>query len=55
MSTSKERAEQKRREKLEQINEQLDKGELTIRQMTPAERKQYPPREGEEKPRRRRW
>jgi hypothetical protein len=52
VSTSKERAEQKRREKLELINEQLDKGELTIRQMTPAERKQYPP--SDEKPRRRR-
>ena len=44
MSTSKERAEQKRREKLEQIREQLDSGELTIRKMTPAERKKHPPR-----------
>lgn len=53
MSTSKERSEQKRREKLELIGEQLDNGELTIRQMTPAERKKYPPREA--KPRRKKW
>ena len=53
MSTAKERAEQKRLEKLELIREQLDAGELTIRQMTPAERKQHPPRPP--KPRRRQW
>ena len=53
MSTSKERAQQKRREKLAMIREQLDSGELTIRQMTPAERKKHPPRPAE--PRRKRW
>ena len=54
VSTPKERAEQKRREKLELIREQLDNGELTIRQMTPAERKRHPPRPPGPK-RRRRW
>ena len=53
MRTSKERAEQKRREKLALIREQLDTGELTIRQMTPAERKKHPPQAA--KPRRKRW
>jgi hypothetical protein len=53
VSTSKERAQQKRREKLAMIREQLDSGELTIRRMTPAERKKHPPRPAE--PRRKRW
>jgi hypothetical protein len=44
VSTSRERAEQKRREKLELIREQLDNGELTIRKMTPTERAKHPPR-----------
>ena len=44
MSTPIERAEQKRREKLALIREQLASGELTIRQMTPAERAKHPPR-----------
>jgi hypothetical protein len=45
--------DQKRREKLEAIRKQLDSGELTIRQMTPAERALYPPRPAA--PRRKRW
>ena len=49
MSTQKDRAEQKRREKLQQIRDQLDSGDLTIRQMTPAERKMHPPRPRPEK------
>jgi DNA-binding protein H-NS len=44
MSTQQERAEQRRLEKLQQIREQVDKGELTIRRMTKAERKKHPPR-----------
>jgi hypothetical protein len=36
--------EEKRREKLAAIREQLESGELTIRRMTPAERALYPPR-----------
>jgi hypothetical protein len=44
MKTQRERSEEKRREKLEQIRDQLDSGQLTIRKMTPAERKKHPPR-----------
>ena len=44
MSTHQERAELRRRERLQQIREQVDKGELTIRQMTKAEREKHPPR-----------
>jgi hypothetical protein len=50
VSTARERAEQKRREKLALIREQLHTGELTIRHMTPAEREKHPPRPA--KPRR---
>ena len=44
MATPKERADEKRQEKLADIQEQVDKGQLTIRKMTPAERKAHPPR-----------
>jgi hypothetical protein len=53
MSTAKERAERKRREQLALIRDQLDSGNLTIRQMTAAERKKYPARP--DRPRRKRW
>jgi hypothetical protein len=53
VSAHRERAEQKRREKLALIREQLESGNLTIRQMTPAERAEHPPRP--HPPRRRRW
>jgi hypothetical protein len=49
MSTAQERAEEKRREKLKAIKDQVDSGELTIRQMTSAERKKNPPRPRPEK------
>jgi hypothetical protein len=49
MSTQQERAEQKRQEKLKAIREQVDSGELTIRQMTSAERAEHPPRPRPEK------
>ena len=42
--TQKDRADQKRQEKLDLIRDQLDSGQLTIRKMTPAERKKNPPR-----------
>jgi len=45
MKTPKERSEEKRQEKLADIQDQVDRGELTIRKMTPAERKATPPRE----------
>jgi hypothetical protein len=40
--TQRERADEKRQEKLEAVQEQVDSGSLTIRQMTPEERKKYP-------------
>jgi len=49
MSTQKERAEEKRREKLKLMREQIDSGQLKIRKMTPAERKKNPPRPRPEK------
>jgi hypothetical protein len=53
VKTQKERAEAKRAEKLELIQEQVDQGTLTIRKMTAKERAKHPPRERPERPRRR--
>ena len=50
MKTQKERDAEKRKQKLQDIDEAVDEGRLVIRQMTPAERKRFAPRE----PRRRR-
>jgi hypothetical protein len=44
MKTGRERAEEKRQEKLELVREQVQKGDLVIRQMTDEERAQNPPR-----------
>jgi hypothetical protein len=44
VKTSRERAEEKRQEKLELINEQVQSGTLVIRRMTAEERRRYPPR-----------
>jgi hypothetical protein len=44
MKTARERAEEKRREKLEFVAEQVESGGLVIRQMTEEERRLYPPR-----------
>jgi hypothetical protein len=44
VKTARERAEEKRQEKLDLIREQVESGALTIRQMTAEERRQYPPR-----------
>ena len=49
VNPQKDRAEQKRQEKLAEIREQVKKGELSIRQMTPAERKANPPKQREPK------
>jgi len=49
MRTQKDRAEQKRREKLQLIRDQLASGQLRIRQMTPPERAKHPPRPRPEK------
>lgn len=42
--TVKDKADEKRREKLAAIREQVKEGSLTIRKMTAAERKAYPAR-----------
>jgi hypothetical protein len=42
--TTRERAEEKRQEKLDSVRQQQESGSLVIRQMTEDERKQYPPR-----------
>ncbi|MGH2915828.1 MAG: hypothetical protein ACRDMX_12665 [Solirubrobacteraceae bacterium] len=44
MKTTRERAEEKRAEKLEVVREQVQSGSLVIRQMTEEERQRYPPR-----------
>jgi hypothetical protein len=41
MSTARERADEKRREKLELIREQVESGSLVIRKMTAEERRRY--------------
>jgi hypothetical protein len=49
MSTPQERAERKRKEKLELIRQQIDSGELKVRKMTSSERAANPPRARPEK------
>jgi hypothetical protein len=44
MKSSRERAEEKRQEKLELVREQVTSGSLVIRKMTDEERRRYPPR-----------
>lgn len=44
MKTARERAEEKRLEKLELVREQVESGALVIRQMTDEERRDNPPR-----------
>ena len=44
MKTPKDRAEERRQQKLADIREQVDSGELTIRKMTKKEREENPPR-----------
>ena len=44
MKTARERAEEKRQEKLDLLREQVESGALVIRQMTAEERRRYPPR-----------
>jgi hypothetical protein len=43
MLTQADRAAEKRRVKLEEIERQLKEGSLTIRKMTAKERKRFPP------------
>jgi hypothetical protein len=42
--SSRERAEEKRQAKLENVRDEVEKGSLIIRQMTDEERRLYPPR-----------
>jgi len=51
--TTRERAEDKRAAKLEVVRQQVASGSLVIRQMSDAERRQYPPRPAAPAPRRR--
>jgi hypothetical protein len=44
VKTARERAEEKRAEKLALVREQVQSGSLVIRQMTDEERRRYPPR-----------
>jgi hypothetical protein len=44
MKSTRERAEEKRVEKLEMIREQVANGRLVVRTMTDEERLKYPPR-----------
>jgi len=49
MKTTRERAEERREAKLEQIREQVESGSLVIRTMTDEERERYPPRPAPER------
>jgi len=44
MKSTRERAEEKRQAKLDDIREQVEKGSLVIRKMTEDERQRYPVR-----------
>jgi hypothetical protein len=54
VSTPRERADKQREAKLEAVAQQVAEGSLTIRQMTPEERKKYPKPETPRPQRRRR-
>jgi hypothetical protein len=51
VKTARERAEEKRAEKLALVREQVESGSLVIRQMTNEERRRYPPRRTQPKAR----
>jgi len=53
MATPKERADQRRRDKLDEVQRQVDEGTLTVRKMTAKERGDNPPRPPRERARRR--
>jgi hypothetical protein len=44
MKTQKERADDRRRQKLAEVEEQIRRGSLVVRQMTPAERERNQPK-----------
>jgi hypothetical protein len=45
VKTQKERADERRKEKLASIDEQIERGTLVVRKMTKAERKAHPPQD----------
>jgi hypothetical protein len=45
VKTQKERADERRKEKLASIDEQIERGTLVVRKMTKEERKAHPPRD----------
>lgn len=47
MITQADRAAEKRRAKLEDVQRQIEEGSLTIRKMTAEERKRFPPKVAE--------
>lgn len=49
MKSARERAAEKRAEKLELVREQIQNGSLVIRRMTDEERRRYPPRPAQTK------
>lgn len=54
VKTQREKAEEKRRDKLDVVRDQIQNGRLVIRKMTDEERRRYPPRTTQPKrPRRR--
>ena len=55
VKTSRERAEEKRLAKLDLVRQQVESGDLVIRQMTEEERRRYPPRPNARPQRPRRW
>jgi hypothetical protein len=44
MKSQRERADEKRAEKLRDIDEAINEGRLVVRTMTPEERRRFPPR-----------
>ncbi len=53
MATSREREEQKRQDKLEELDRLVEQGTVQVRQMTDEERAKYPPLTEEEQEKRR--
>ena len=49
VKTARERAEEKRQEKLDLVRQRQEDGSLVIRQMTEEERRRYPPRAAQPK------
>ena len=52
VKTPKERQDEKRQAKLDEIQEQIKSGDLVVRKMTAAERKKFPPKPPREKKKR---